>query len=117
LLSSTNIRETRNQTRASIVRVDPFGSAQRSCRRLIRHDYVTLEPDHKLIRYGLITHGGVDGCSRVNNNNTALTVCGITEFQMPDKIRGDGGGENVLRRRGMDRGSLALLNPVFYGFV
>jgi hypothetical protein len=47
--------------------VYPFGRAQRSCRRLIRHDYIILGPHdmwhidghHKLIRYGLITHGGV----------------------------------------------------------
>ena len=130
LLSSTNIRATRNKIRASIVRIDPFGRAQRSCRRLIRHDYVTLEPDHKLIRYGLITHGGVDGCSRVitymrlNNNNTSLTALdsyqyGITEYQMPDRIRGDGGGENVLicedilRRSGMDRGSFIIGSSKF----
>ena len=54
--------------RESIVRVDPFGCTQRSCGRLIRHDYVTLGPHHmwhidghhKLIRYELLTHGGVD---------------------------------------------------------
>ena len=138
LLSSTNIRASRNQIRESIVRVDPFGRTQRSCRRLIRHDYVTLGPHHmwhidghhKLIRYGLITHGGVDGCSRaiiymrLNNNNTALTAFdsyqyGVTEYQMPDRIRGDGGGENVLicedilRRRGMDRGSFIIGSSKF----
>ena len=88
LLSSTNIRASRNQIRESIVHVDSFGRSQRSCRRLIRHNYVTLGPHHmwhidghhKLIRYGLIIHGGVDGCSRVstymrlNNNNTAFTA-------------------------------------------
>ena len=41
LLSSTNIRETRQQIRESIVRVD---RAQRSCSRLIRHDYFTMDP-------------------------------------------------------------------------
>lgn len=113
LLSSTNIRASRNQIRESIVRVDPFGRAQRSCRRLIRHDY-----------------GCVDGCSRVitymrlNNNNTAFTALdsyqyGVTEYQMPDRIRGDGGRENVLicedilRRRGMDRGSFIIVSSKF----
>ena len=88
LLSSTNIRASRNHIRESIVRVDPFCRSKRSCSRLIRHDYVNLGPHHmwhidghhKLIRYGLITHGGVDGCSRVitymrlNNNNTTFTA-------------------------------------------
>ena len=75
LLSSTNIRATRQQIRESIIRVDPFGRAQRSYRRLIRHDYYTLGPHHmwhidghhKLIRYGCsraITY------MRLNNNNT-----------------------------------------------
>jgi hypothetical protein len=43
----------------------------------------------------------------------------ITEYQMPDRIRGDGGGENVLicedilRRRELDRGSFIIGSSKF----
>ena len=57
-----------------------------------------IDGHHKLIRYGLITHGGVDGCSRaitymrLNNNNTTATALssyqfGVAEYQVPDRIQ------------------------------
>ena len=61
---------------------------------------------HKLIRYGLIVHGCVDGFSRaviwmkLSTNNRATTQLeyfeeAILEHGFPARMRGDKGGENV----------------------
>ena len=77
---------------------------------------------HKLIRYGLITHGCIDGNTRsviylaIKDNNSSTTVLqlfeqGVQEFMLPSRVRGDRGGENrkvadyMIRRRGQGRKS------------
>ena len=74
-MSNTIYRPTRDRVRESILRVDPDGLEARryiSQRRIVRRVYDVAGPHHlwhmdghhKLIRYGLITHGAIDGFSR-----------------------------------------------------
>jgi len=77
---------------------------------------------HKLIRWRLVTHGGIDGYSRLivylkcSSNNQAATVYqafmeAAHVFNVPSRIRSDQGTENVkvaqymLEKRGADRRS------------
>ncbi len=79
---------------------------------------------HKLIRWHIVIHGGIDGYSRLitflkaATNNRSETMfqafqSGMTEFSLPCRIRMDKGGENVLVAqymldhpdRGVERGS------------
>ena len=78
---------------------------------------------HKLIRWRFITHGGIDGYSRLivylqcTTNNRASTVysvfmTAVHRFGLPSRIRTDCGTENLqvaqhmLRHRGLDRNSV-----------
>ena len=78
---------------------------------------------HKLVRWRFITHGGIDGYSRLivylrcATNNRAATVYGefmtaVRRFGLPSRIRTDHGTENLrvtqhmLRYRGLDRNSV-----------
>ena len=78
---------------------------------------------HKLIRWRIVTHGGIDGYSRMivylcaSTNNRASTVHSlfmeaVERFGLPSRVRSDEGGENVmvaqhmLHYRGTDRGSM-----------
>ena len=69
-----------------------------------------VDGHHKLIRWGLVTHGGIDGgidgysrtvvFLRCSDNNRAETVLGafrdaVERHGLPTKIRSDLGGENV----------------------
>lgn len=77
---------------------------------------------HKLIRWRIVTHGCIDGYSRLitflrcNSNNRATTVyelflSAVQQHQLPSRIRMDEGGENVLvaqhmiEQRGAERRS------------
>lgn len=78
---------------------------------------------HKLIRWRFVTHGGIDGYSRLivflqcSSNNTAATVVRLFEravhqYGLPSRVRSDQGGENtlvalyMLRQRGLNRRSM-----------
>lgn len=78
---------------------------------------------HKLIRWRMVSHAGIDGYSRMivylrcSNNNKAATVYdqflqAVERFGLPSRVRSDYGGENVLvarhmlRFRGLDRSSM-----------
>ena len=65
-----------------------------------------MDGNHKLIRWKFVVHGAIDGYSRVivmlkcSTNNKAETVLhhftqAGSSFGLPDKLRTDGGGENV----------------------
>lgn len=85
--------------------------------------YVIVDGHHKLIRWRFITHGGIDGFSRLvvylkcSTDNQASTVFNafkkaVDIYGLPSRVRSDQGGENVLvgrfmlERRGEGRGSM-----------
>lgn len=115
-----------------MLRVDPCGVQQRMRNILHRREYKVKGPNslwhidgnHKLIRWRIVIHGGVDGYSRVpvyllaSDNNRAETVLysflkAIEVYGLPSRVRSDQGGENtsvseyMLRHplRGPGRGS------------
>ena len=90
-----------------------------------QHEY------HKLIRWRIIVHGGIDGYSclvtylKASNNNRATTAfsafeAGVSEYGIPSRVRTDRGGENVeIARymlqhpaRGPGRGSIITARSV-----
>ena len=106
--------------------ITPF---PRAC-HILRRSYSVLGPNslwhldgnHKLIKYRIVIHGGIDGFSRVvtylacANNNRANTVLNefisaTEQFGVPSRVRTDMGGENVdvwhymTTVRGEDRAS------------
>ena len=85
--------------------------------------FCLIDGNHKLVRWKMIIHAGIDGYSRLivymkcSNNNKATTVLDLfTEatksYFVPSKVRSDKGSENVkvaefmLSYRGFDRGSM-----------
>ena len=78
---------------------------------------------HKLIRWRIVTHGAIDGYSRLivylhtSTNNRARTVydlfvAAVAKHQLPSRVRSDQGTENILvaqymlEKRGADRHSM-----------
>lgn len=129
-LRTTELNITRQQMRDSLRRVDPEGIAERSIKKIVRRQYRVEGPHHlwhidtyhKLIRYGLVIAGCIDGDSRTiiylfcSDNNRSLTslryfIFGVQKYQLPSRVRGDRGGENVLisefmiSHQGTERGS------------
>lgn len=104
----------RSRIRGSIHRVDSAGVEERRRTTIRRRVYEVEAPNsvwhvdgnHKLIRWKYVIHGAVDGFSRVipflhcSTNNTAETVyylflSAVSLLGLPERVRTDGGGENV----------------------
>ena len=81
---------------------------------------------HKLVRWRLVIHGGIDGYSRLvvflkcPSNNQSETVLenfmeACERFRVPTRIRTDHGTENVAVARAMLEIKGAETNPVLTG--
>lgn len=111
----------RHRLRAALQEVDSEGVALRFRLPVRRRSYSVRSPNslwhidgnHKLIRWRLVIHGGVDGFTRIpvymgcSNNNRAETVFGlflkaVDEYGLPSRVRSDRGGENIAVKRYME---------------
>lgn len=125
---SLNLHIQRERLRQSVKRIT--GSEQRNTQQIYRRVYSVPGPNflwhidghHKLIKWRLVTHGGIDGFSRLitylqcsnNNESETVTECFIKatyQFGTPSRVRSDHGTENVgvwrfmEEVRGRDRNS------------
>ncbi|KAK7027069.1 hypothetical protein R3P38DRAFT_2527204 [Favolaschia claudopus] len=108
------LRIQRERARHSLKRVDALGQALRSHLAINRRRYKVPRPNylwhcdghHKLIWWGIVIHGFVDGYCRTitglraSTNNLAATVlevfmAAIQIYGTPYRLRGDRGGENT----------------------
>ena len=131
MLRSRGINVQRQRIRETLYSIDPHGASRRLRRALHRREYKVEAPNslwhvdgyHKLIRWRIVVHGGIDGYSRVvvylkaavnNKASTALSAfkIGVQEYGLPSRVRTDLGGENVLiaeymlTNRGTGRGAI-----------
>ena len=131
-LLACGIKVTWDDVRSCLWRVDPAGILNRSIQRSIirRRVYsvpgtlalVHIDGNHKLIRWNIVIHGGIDGFTRkvyylrATDNNRAETVIHLFEeavrkYGLPSRVRADQGLENVdvcrymLQHRGTGRRS------------
>ncbi|XP_023662381.1 uncharacterized protein [Paramormyrops kingsleyae] len=102
------------RVRQSLIRTNPEGVALRTMsHRLQRRTYQVAGPNslwhldgnHKLIKWRIVIHGGIDGFSRLvvflqgSDNNRSETVMelfveAISHYGVPSRVRCDHGGEN-----------------------
>lgn len=129
-LRDSEIRIQRSRVIDSMHRVDPLGTVLRERVSIHRRQYAVSRPNalwhmdghHKLIRWGIVIHGIIDGYCRTvtglraSTNNRASTVLdvfalAVLEYGLPSRGRGDRGGENrdtaiyMILRRGANRAS------------
>ncbi|XP_076843075.1 uncharacterized protein LOC143487790 [Brachyhypopomus gauderio] len=131
-LNAQGIRIQRQRVQESMWRVDPHGVLMRTIQlnpRRRRKYFVPgpnslwhIDGNHKLIRWRIVVHGGIDGFSRLivyltaATNNRSATVLrsflkAVDVYGIPSRVRSDKGGENVdvahymVANRGLDRNS------------
>ncbi|KAJ9128251.1 hypothetical protein QFC24_000544 [Naganishia onofrii] len=113
-LRSKNIPCTRKQVRRVLENMRPAEHLERRLQAIPRKKYRArfvntlwhIDGNHKLIRWKIVIHGGIDGASHLatfmtaSDNNRALTVCqsfveGAQKWGWPVRVRADYGGENL----------------------
>ena len=113
-LRSLGLRVQRYRVRESLMRVDPRGVRLRFRQVLHHRQYNVCMPNslwhidgyHRLIRWRIVIHGGIDGYSRLpvyleaSTNNRASTVLhcftrAVQHYGLPSRVRCDRGRENV----------------------
>ncbi|KAF8832719.1 hypothetical protein HHX47_DHR1001651 [Lentinula edodes] len=113
-LRQKGYRLQRQRVKDSLKRVDRLGSRLRRRLTISRglykvprpHALWHLDGHHKLIFWGIVIHGIVDGYSRTvvglqaSSNNKASTVLNLfteaaKEYGVPSRVRLDRGGENI----------------------
>uniref|UniRef100_A0A673LH16 Integrase catalytic domain-containing protein n=1 Tax=Sinocyclocheilus rhinocerous TaxID=307959 RepID=A0A673LH16_9TELE len=131
-LNAQGIRIQIHRVQESMRRVDPDGVAVRSVllQTTRRRRYSVpaanslwhIDGNHKLIRWRIVVHGGIDGFSRLivylsaATNNHASTVMtsfreAVSLYGLPSRVRSDKGGENIevahymVTNRGANRNS------------
>ncbi|XP_076842246.1 uncharacterized protein LOC143486736 [Brachyhypopomus gauderio] len=131
-LNARGIYIQRQRVQDAMRRVDEHGVAFRTLRlnprRRRRYNVPGpnslwhIDGNHKLIRWRIVVHGGVDGYSRLivylkaATNNRASTVLtsfleAVSVYGVPSRVRSDKGGENVdvahfmIANRGQNRNS------------
>ncbi|CAG2184516.1 uncharacterized protein [Mytilus edulis] len=109
------IKIQRWRLRAAIHFVDSAGVQARRTVTIKRRQYSVpcphylwhIDGNHKLIKWKMVIHGGIDGFTRlvvfmnISNNNKATTVhrgfiAATEQFNWPIRLRTDFGGENEL---------------------
>ncbi|XP_051977989.1 uncharacterized protein LOC127639797 isoform X2 [Xyrauchen texanus] len=115
-LKSTGIKVTQSTVRETLKAVDPVGTLLRGLHLnfVQRTVYSVPSPlslwhidgNHRLIKWRIVIHGGIDGFSRkimylkASTNNQAAAVLeafleAVEQFGLPSRVRSDKGGENV----------------------
>ncbi|KAI4901165.1 hypothetical protein NFI96_006000 [Prochilodus magdalenae] len=103
LLNARGIRIQRHRVQEAVSREDPEGTVMRTLRlqtlRCRRYSVPSpnslwhIDGNHKLIRWRIVVHGGIDGFSRlivylnVATNNRASTVPGSFTYGVPSRVR------------------------------
>ncbi|XP_045182555.2 uncharacterized protein LOC123541208 [Mercenaria mercenaria] len=130
MLRAEGTHVQRHRIAESLIRVNDVAVAMRWCTSIRRRVYQVSGPNalwhidgnHKLIRWGFVIHGGIDGYSRVvtflkvalNNRSETMQQAffsGTDAYGVPSRLRSDHGLENVgvgafmIAHRGANRGS------------
>lgn len=128
-LREKNIPHARQQVRDMMRRMEPEQYDQRATETTQRRQYSVpfinslwhIDGHHKLIRWKIVIHGGIDGKSHLvpfmyaSDNNRADTVRylfleGTSKWGWPQRVRADYGGESLGVKLGMElrRGTFSM---------
>ncbi|KAM9765204.1 uncharacterized protein ACNS7B_023350 [Menidia menidia] len=114
LLHARGLVVPRRKVREMMARINPMATARRWSSAVSRRVYHVPYPNSlwhidgnmRLIRWGFVVHGGIDGCSRLitylncSTDSRASTVLfhflkATGLYGLPSRVRSDHGGENV----------------------
>uniref|UniRef100_A0A3Q2DQX4 Integrase catalytic domain-containing protein n=1 Tax=Cyprinodon variegatus TaxID=28743 RepID=A0A3Q2DQX4_CYPVA len=114
LLHAQGLLVPRRKVRDMMARINPMATARRwssaVSRRVCHVPYPNslwhIDGNMRLIRWGFVVHGGIDGCSRLitylncSTDNCASTVLfhflkATGLYGLPSRVRSDHGGENM----------------------